>query len=122
MTERVRCRPCPALGVVHGSRPTRNSIRAADRFLRRPSAAVNGRLWEQRGLTSTRLAVYHTDQLVCVIGRHGDAEGELAMAPAAPKAGTIYSLEILRTELVRAMQLSGCADAAGIGSTIVRRF
>ena len=53
----------------------------------------------------------------CSIGRpylYGLAAGG---EPGAHKA-----LEILRTELVRAMQLAGCADVANVDRALVRRF
>jgi L-lactate dehydrogenase (cytochrome) len=41
---------------------------------------------------------------------------------AGGEAGVTKALEILRTELVRAMQLCGCADVEKIDGHIVRRF
>jgi L-lactate dehydrogenase (cytochrome) len=41
---------------------------------------------------------------------------------AAGESGVTKALDILRTEIVRAMQLSGCSDVADIDSTLVRRF
>lgn len=41
---------------------------------------------------------------------------------AAAEAGVDKALAILRTELVRAMQLAGCTDVNRVDSSIVRRF
>lgn len=41
---------------------------------------------------------------------------------AAGEAGVDKALHILRTELVRAMQLSGCTDLRSIDSSLVKRF
>jgi L-lactate dehydrogenase (cytochrome) len=41
---------------------------------------------------------------------------------AGGEAGVTRALDILRTELVRAMQLSGCVDVRGIDESFVRRF
>jgi len=41
---------------------------------------------------------------------------------AAGEAGAKKALDILRTELIRAMQLSGCTDVGSIGRDLVRRF
>jgi L-lactate dehydrogenase (cytochrome) len=41
---------------------------------------------------------------------------------AGGEAGVTQALDILRTELVRAMQLSGCTDVAQINPTVVQRF
>jgi L-lactate dehydrogenase (cytochrome) len=41
---------------------------------------------------------------------------------AGGESGVRNALEILRTEFIRAMQLSGCADVSDINSALVRRF
>jgi len=41
---------------------------------------------------------------------------------AGGEPGVKKALDILRTELIRAMQLSGCTDVASVDSTLVRRF
>jgi L-lactate dehydrogenase (cytochrome) len=41
---------------------------------------------------------------------------------AGGEAGVTKALEILRTELIRAMRLSGCTDVRNIDESIVRRF
>ncbi|MDD5176691.1 MAG: alpha-hydroxy acid oxidase [Sterolibacterium sp.] len=41
---------------------------------------------------------------------------------AGGEAGVTKALEILRTELIRAMQLSGCTDVRNIDESIVRKF
>lgn len=41
---------------------------------------------------------------------------------AGGEPGVKKALEILRTEMIRAMQLTGCIDVADIDSTLVRRF
>lgn len=41
---------------------------------------------------------------------------------AGGEAGVMKALDILRTELIRAMQLSGCTDVANIDESMVRRF
>ena len=41
---------------------------------------------------------------------------------AGGEAGVTKAFEILRTELIRAMQLSGCTDVRNIDESIVRKF
>jgi L-lactate dehydrogenase (cytochrome) len=41
---------------------------------------------------------------------------------AGGESGAKKALDILRTELIRAMQLSGCIDIVDSDSTLVRRF
>jgi L-lactate dehydrogenase (cytochrome) len=41
---------------------------------------------------------------------------------AGGEAGVLKALQILRSELIRAMQLSGCNDTTSIPSTLVRRY
>jgi L-lactate dehydrogenase (cytochrome) len=53
----------------------------------------------------------------CSIGR-----GYLYGLAAGGEAGVTRALDILRTELVRAMQLCGCTDVAGIDSSLVRKL
>jgi L-lactate dehydrogenase (cytochrome) len=41
---------------------------------------------------------------------------------AGGEAGVAKALEILRTELVRAMQLAGCPDQASIDESLIVKF